>query len=175
MKREAFCPYRQPFFAKTPTRDWNFRFQSGKYWPVLCPFFGQLFLSKPSGFAALDRGADGFILRAELLIFSADFWFFGKGLHFIGAVIHRLTPFIGFVWSGHGGSYNRAIVTIIISYMISFFQEEPQNVSTFSCARYCNASSRASSSSSCLPARSATVRATRRMRSWARAERPSVS
>ena len=47
--------------------------------------------------------------------------------------------------------------------------------STFSCARYCSASSRESSSNNCLPARSATVRATRRMRSWARAERPSVS
>ncbi len=47
--------------------------------------------------------------------------------------------------------------------------------STFSCARYCSASSTQSSSSSCLPARSATVRATRRMRSWARAERPKAS
>ena len=51
-----------------------------------------------------------------------------------------------------------------------------QNVrSTFSCARYCKASSTESSSRSCFPARSATVRATRRIRSWARAERPSAS
>ena len=51
-----------------------------------------------------------------------------------------------------------------------------QNVrSTFSCARYCRASSSESSSRRRLPERSAMVRATRRMRSWARAERPSVS
>ena len=47
--------------------------------------------------------------------------------------------------------------------------------STFSCARYCRASSRESSSSRVLPARSATVRATRKMRSCARAESPSAS
>ena len=47
--------------------------------------------------------------------------------------------------------------------------------STFSCARYCRASSRESSSNRLLPARSATVRATRKMRSWARAESPSAS
>ena len=47
--------------------------------------------------------------------------------------------------------------------------------SNFSCARYCSASSRESSSSRGLPARSATVRATRKMRSCARAESPSAS
>ena len=47
--------------------------------------------------------------------------------------------------------------------------------SNFSCARYCSASSRESSSSRVLPARSATVRATRKMRSCARAESPSAS
>ena len=90
------------------------------------------------------------------------------------------------ILNGECGAFNPLLLECLVALLLwqhsaagergrCFCRWKKAHSSTFSCARYCRASSRESSSSRLLPARSATVRATRKMRSWARAESPSAS